>query len=507
MKMQRPDLSKVMSLLRVRALPSGLEVSDQVLRLAYRSGKEWTGVSVVLAPGIMERGEVKDRAALAAALRALRAKVPSLKRKGKKMNVVVSLDSTSVYTQSFVLPKLSGDELKKAIDLNIQMSSPDDLDKSYCGTRVLAEDDAANRIEVSAAFVPRRIVDMLAETLFDEGFIAIRVESRAISLVRIVRSTIISPQDTVRPFIIVDLDNEGIDFLVMRNGEMYFEYPMPWRGVADEKGQIPLAQFDQSLSMGLRQMFNFYRQHWQESVAGILVIAPAFTDETVRVVREAAGGTPVIPITISSPPTEWLVALGAGMHDGGHDNGKGEIDLSGEAAADRYHAEQVIDLLGFWAIITPSALALFVVALALAANFLGGMAAQAAALPSGNPAIATKVLALEASSTAFNGTVALVGAAQADADTNHLILDTLDSLAASSSVMISRITLQDAHSPVFLSGTASTENDIVQFKNLVQENVNFGSVNLPLSGIQPAGSAYSFSMTFPLAPNAFTQAR
>ncbi len=505
--MKRPDFSRLLSLLRVRALPSGLEVSDQVLRLAYRAGKEWTGVSVVLAPGVMERGEVKDRAALASALRALRAKVPALKHKGKKMNVVVSLDSAGVYTQSFTLPKLAGEELKKAIDLNVQMSSPDDIDKSYFGTRVLAEDIANNRLEVSAAFVPRRIVDALAETLFNEGFVALRVESRAISLVRMVRSVVLSSVDMVRPYLIVDLDNEGIDFLVMKNGEMYFEYPMPWRGVADVKGQIPIAQFDSALSMGLRQMFNFYRQHWQESLAGILVIAPAFTDETVRVVRDASGGVPVIPIMLSSPPTEWLVALGAGMHDGGHDNGKGEIDLSGEAAADRYHEERIIDLLGFWSVVMPSALALLIATLALASSFLGGMVSQAAALPVGNPATSQKVIALAASSTVFNNEVALVGAAQANADTSHMILDVLDTIAASSSVMVSRVTLQGQNAPIFLSGTAATETDIVQFKNLVQENRNFGTVNLPLSGIQPAGSAYSFSMTFPLAPNAFRTPR
>jgi hypothetical protein len=84
-----------------------------------------------------------------------------------------------------------------------------------------------------------------------------------------------------------------------------------------------------------------------------------------------------------------------------------------------------------------------------------------------------------------------------------MILDEIANLAAKSSVSIDSLTFQGASAPISLSGVASTEDDIVQFKNLVAADPNFGTVNLPLSGIQPSLSAYSFSMTFPLAANAF----
>jgi hypothetical protein len=117
--------------------------------------------------------------------------------------------------------------------------------------------------------------------------------------------------------------------------------------------------------------------------------------------------------------------------------------------------------------------------------------------------LSAQIIALEASSTAFNQEVQLVLAAQSTHDKSHMIFDEIENLAAKSSVSVNRLTFHDGATPISLSGVASTEDDIVQFKNLVEANPNFGTVNLPLSGIQPSLSAFSFSMTFPLAPNAF----
>ncbi len=66
---------KLLSLLRIRATAAGLEVSDQVLRMARADKKGWRMEAVRLAPGVLEKGRIKDAAAFATALEELRMRI------------------------------------------------------------------------------------------------------------------------------------------------------------------------------------------------------------------------------------------------------------------------------------------------------------------------------------------------------------------------------------------------------------------------------------------------
>ncbi len=490
--------AKLLSFLHVRNDVGGLEISDQALRLTYIEKESWHFVAVALPPGAMERGIVKDAAALSKALAELRAKIPSLKSRAKKMNVVVSLGSASVYTQSFTLPIVEGAQLTKAINLNIQMSSPDDLATSYFGSRVLARDDAAMRFEIATAFIQRKIVDDLLPVLFAAGFVATDVESRAISLARSMRIRALAP-DPSRAYLLLDIDDTGIDFLVIRKGELYFEYATSWTDIADPKGQVTMEHFSEAVVANLRQVSNFYNQHWHDPLAGIVIIAAAFAKEAEAAIV-ASAALPIIPPSFSDGPevrSEWLAAYGAALRDGG----KGEISLSGDVASGTYQREQILAFLDFWRVLVPVTLGILVATLVVAYNFLGGMAAQVIANTAGGNQnqLELQISALDASSTAFNQDVQIALAAEADQDKSHTIFDAIQSAAKASSVTLSRVTFQGPSSPITISGVASTASDIQEFKNLLSSNQKFSSVNLPLSGIQPSGSMYSFSMTFSIA--------
>jgi hypothetical protein len=506
MEIIKKYFGKILSFLRVRTVAGGLEISDQVLRLAYYDGGTWQTAAAILGPGVMERGVVKDAAALSAALLSLRAKIRALKNPKKKMNVVVSLSSASVYTQSFTLPQMGDRELGKAIDLNIQMSSPDDLAKSYFGSEVLARDDEHVRLEIASSFIDRQIVDDIVRLLFAAGFISVFVESRALSLARIMRERAVGI-DLEQSYLLLDIDNAGIDFLVIRKGRLYFEYATPWADIADAKGQVAMEKFTETISANLRQVMNFYHQHWQDVLSGVIVssiMSPAEVQSTVQEVS----ALPVLPLTLSAEqeiPLEWFVAFGAGVRGVKGDINDKEINLAGEGAADAFHKEQAETFLELWQVLVPAALGVLVITLWFAYNFLvmtqGQLAASASPVEQSRQDAAIEML--QASSTAFNNDVQIALAVQSHADVSHRIIDELYTVAASSSVNISSLALQGLSSPVALSGVAATEDDIVEFKNLIEADPNFGPVNLPLSDIQPSLSAYSFSMTFPVAPHAF----
>ncbi|MDR3402407.1 MAG: hypothetical protein P4L99_07905, partial [Chthoniobacter sp.] len=487
----------MLSFLRVRAVAGGLEISDQMLRLVYPDGGSLQMAAVVLGPGVMARGIVKDADALAGALQALRDKIPALKGRTKKMNVVVSLSSASIYTQSFSLPIVEGKELERAIDLNIQMSSPDDLDKSYFSSEILDRNNENLRLEISAAFIDRQLVDGLTRILFSAGFVTLGVESRALALVRTVRERSTSV-DLGGSYLILDLDDTGIDFMVMRKGRLYFEYATPWTDLADAKGEVAMDRFTETVSADLRQVMNFYHQHWQDALAGVLISSTMLEDETEKIAQDISR-LPVMPLTV--PPDlslspEWLVAFGASLRGARADMNDKEINLAGEGVADAFREEQALRFLDLWQVLVPASLGVLLVILAVAYSFFVQAGGSGASLGTSNPGgqQAAQVAALQASSTAFNQRVKLVLAAQAHADMSHRILDELDNLAGQSSVSISRISFRGPDSPISLSGVASTEDDIVQFKSLVEADRNFGTADLPLSGIQPSVSAFSFSM-------------
>ncbi len=505
MKAYKIYFEKILSFLRVRMVTGGLEISDQVIRLAYFDGKKWQTAAVVLGPGVMEKGAIKDGDAVTAALRALRAKVPLLKNKNKKMNVVVSLSSANIYTQSFTLPMLEGSELDKAIDLNLQMASPDDLVKSYYAARILGRDETNARLEIAAAFIEKQVVDDLTQRLFGEGFLAIGVESRALSLVRMAREKA-AGIDFNKSYILLDVDSTGIDFLVMRKGQLYFEYATTWADIADNKGQVTMEKFRESVATNLRQVMNFYNQHWPDPLGGIIVSSVVFKEEAEGVIKENTD----VPIMQLAPtlgqamPPEWFVALGASMRSFRVEVNGNEINLSGEGAMDAFREEQVVHFLDLWQILVPAMLAVFVLTLVLADNFLVTTQSQLVKNSlAGQGQQNAQMDALQASSTAFNQLLQVVFAAESHKDVSHTVLQEIEKLTGENSVSISRVTFTNPSSPISLSGVASSEANIAALKSAIEADPNFGTANLPLSQIQASLNQYSFSMTFPLATNAF----
>ncbi|HUC01497.1 MAG TPA: hypothetical protein VMA75_01170 [Candidatus Paceibacterota bacterium] len=496
------QFQKILSFLRIRPRVGGLEVSDQVLRLAYSGKKGWQMEAVRIAPGVMERGKIKDAAAFAAALHELKAKIPSIAGKGKKANVVVALSSVNIYTQAFTLPAMEGKDLEKAIDLNVQMASPLDVSKAYFGWQVIGRDEVSVRTEVAAAFVEKTVVDEMTQALYASGFITVGVESRAFALVHTLREKG-TGVDMSRSYVLVDVDNSGIDFLIVRKGKLYFEYANQWADLADEKGQIPVEKFKDTLKATMRQVLNFYSQHWPEPLAGAILSAVAFREQAEEAIKESAGLS-VIPLTLApgGPPSpEWFVAFGCGLWDVSARAKAHEINLSGEGAMDTFHEEHILNFLVLWRVLIPVFLACLILILALANSFLGETKAniESSSAFTAPETEAAELSALEASSTAFNQSVAVAASAEAKLNDNYKMIADINGLAAANDVSISHISFQAANTPILVAGSAQSETQIAAFQNAVQADPHFGTVTLPLLNIQPSNGGYTFSMTFPLS--------
>jgi hypothetical protein len=498
------SFQKILSFLRLRSIAGGLEVSDQVLRLVYYNGKAWQMAAIRLAPGVMEKGVVKNIEAFIASLRELKTKIPVGRDRNKKMNVVMSLSSVNIYSQIFTLPILEGDELEKAIDLNVQMLSPVDSSEAYSGWQLMGRDEVNYRLEISAAFVNKKIVDDMVQLLFTAGFLTVGVESRALALVRILREKG-AGVDIDKSYLLLNIDNSGIDFLVVRKGHLYFEYTNQWADIADEKGQIPVDKFEETMAASFRQVTNFYTQHWPEPLSAVILSATAFADLAEKAIQSA--GVPIIRLSLfmgQSISSEWLVALGCSLRElkgGLHSK---EINLSGEGAMDTFRREQLLHFLNFWRVFVPIVLVLLIGLYVAADNFLVFTASSIESQPGftqGGGSLQQVVL-LEASSTQFNNFVALLQNVQGLELPKNPLISTLNNMAIASNIVLNHVSLQTQGGPVLAAGTAQSESDILAFKNSIEADHQFGAVSLPLSGVQFNNQVYSFSMTFPFSPSA-----
>ncbi|HEY5220969.1 MAG TPA: hypothetical protein VIJ29_02355 [Candidatus Paceibacterota bacterium] len=504
MQLIKSYFQKLLSILRIRSTAGGLEVSDQVLRFVYDEGGKWKTEAVRLAPGVLEKGKILDAAAFGAALKELRSKVPSGRKKDKKMNVIVSLSSVNMYSQVFTLPLMAeGDDLDKAIGLNVQMVSPADVAHMYYGWQLLGHDESGLRLEIVAAFADKGIVDEMVQALYAGGFVTVGVESRALALVRYIREKTTEMQ-AGKSYLLLDIDNSGIDFLIVRKGHLYFEYANQWGDIADEKGQISVKKFEDVLAASLRQVVNFYGQRWPDPLAGVVISAVAFEKEAAEAVA-ASIPLPVVPLampagTEASP--EWFVALGCALRGINANMRDKEINLSGDGALDTFHEERLVNFMNLWRVLVPTVLGFLVIVLILADSFLNtirsGIEAESAFTQAG--AEASQVGALEASSTVFNQSVALAANAEGQISNNYLLIADINTIASANSININQISFQSAGTPILVSGLAPTTSDIASFKNAIQNDPHFGTVTLPLLNIQQntGGSGYTFSMTFPL---------
>jgi hypothetical protein len=494
-------MGKLLQFLHIRPVQGGLEITDQLLRLAYFDGTVWQFRAVRIEPGVSEGGKIKDEFAFAAALAALRSQIPELANKENTMNVIISLGAASIYNQIFNLPLITGGNFETAVKLNLQMSSSVIAAEAYSGWEVISRSETTGRVEVLGAFADRAIVDAMTGALFSAGFVVTAVESKALAIARMMREYG-SGLDPEKSYLVAIIDDSGLDFIIVRRGRLCFEYMDPWRDIADKKGEITLDRFNHAFALDLRQVVNFYRQHWTEPLAAIGLSGDTFVVEARAVIEatepmlvflleDALGGT---------VPNAWIVALGSGLRGAVTGNKDREITFLGTGAKRLFENSRILNFLSFWRVAVPVVLAVLLGVFVIADIFLqtteNNDATYSASIISVGAGTNKEMADLVSLANAFNNSVAMISSTEASSNSRYAIINVISSAAAASNITITRITLQSDSEPILVAGQATSEDSILAFKSAIEQTPNFGAVNLPLAGIQGSGSSFSFSMTF-----------
>jgi len=489
---------KLLAVLHIRAATAGLEVGDRVIRLVHYDGKEWQMNAVRLEAGVMESGRIMDRPALVAALTSLKTSMGA-KEKNKKTNVSVVLSSVAMYTQVFGLPAVQGQNFDDAVQLNLQMASPLEAKDSHSGWQVVGKDERLARTDVLSAFVDRTVVDEMVDALFEAGFLAMALEPKSLALTRVLRMKG-AGVDSAQSYLVIDIDNNGTDFLIVRNGALHFEYTTQWKDLMDDKGEISTDRFATALAASLRQVLNFYDQHWKEPIAAIILSAVALKEEAEKILAERSP-VPVVSLTlVMGQPisSEWLVALGGSLRGNEFSAKEREINLLGEDSKDRFREEQLIRFMRFWSAIVPSALAVLVLTYVGADIFLSRTRTTIESLSSLTPPTGqmAEIGMLQAQATTFNQEVAMLHAVESMQAPTYPVLAAVADAAAANGVTVNHLTFSSFTAPIQLNGQAVAEDHVVNFKAALANDPRITNVNLPLTAVQTQGNTVNFSMSF-----------
>ncbi|HVN26347.1 MAG TPA: PilN domain-containing protein [Candidatus Paceibacterota bacterium] len=493
--------STLLSLLRVQLSSAGLEVSDTSLRIAAFDGRGWKTFAVKLAPGIIEKGKIKDRAAFIAAVAELKKQMDP-RHPGRRVNVAVCFGSLDVYTQVLQLPIVPEKNMEEAVMLNLRMASPIDVRDAYYSWQVVGRNENTMQLEILAAFVDRKTVDEATDALFEAGFIATSVESRGLALTRLVREKA-AGVDVPKSYLFVDIDDFGIDFLIIRNGGLYFEYQNSWKDVMGEKGEITEQAFVDLFAASFRQVLNFYNQHWPEPLGAVILSAAAFQEAAEKVLA-ANAPFPAIRLTLvmgQPVSSEWLVVLGSGLRDQTSKT-RQEINLLGAESLGRFFEERIIHFLQFWRLVVPVALGILLATFIATDVLLGNMITDSRM--ASNSIVSEEqrrqISSLEASAQSFNTAIGTLAAIERSVIPQGPLLQKLNAIAMTSNVTITSISYQGQGSSISIGGFASSEDGVTEFQEHMTNEPLFTDVNLPLTGIQTQGTQVSFTMTFSYSP-------
>jgi type IV pilus assembly protein PilM len=208
----------------------GLDLSDlslKILKLKKKGGifsLASFGESPI-PPGLIERGEIKDEKPL---IKILKESIKKIKgEKLKTRYVVLSLPEEKTFLQVIQMPKMSEEELKKAVLYEAENYIPLPIKEVYFDSQIVPPVvDKLDHLDVLIAALPKKIAAPYISLMKKTGLIikALEIESSAVS-----RALIKNGMSPV-PVLLMDLGATRTSFIVFSGFALRFTTSLPISG-------------------------------------------------------------------------------------------------------------------------------------------------------------------------------------------------------------------------------------------------------------------------------------
>lgn len=491
------NIEKIIKVVSQLQTAGGLVLSDSSFKYLKLDAGRPKQVSLRLPPGLVEDGRIKNRSAVAAALRQLKNNIEPSRR--KKTAVVVSLENSLVYSQIFTLPYLEGKALKEAALLNLQIISPLDIKRSYYGYEIVDQAMIDGRqLEFLGAFIPSEVVDEWTDVLREVGFTVAAIEFQALGLVR--ELVHLAKLDPRQPYVALAVSSEGVDFIVIKNNHLYFDYFYSWKFIQGENRQIAWDDFIQMIIREMEKVLHFTASRFGAEVNQVYLITQGLSEEIKQALRAGLPKIRVEELIVNSHRLSpgWIEALGAARRGQVPRSRDNYISLSAISVLEEYYQNQTLNMLALWRNIFTITFAFFILVFGVSDLFLRQIDMD---LREKNQITLTSPEAAEFETIKeraeeFNKLVRLVGEAKRSEKQISPLLAAFKDQSAKNGITLTRITIQSLDQTAVLNGLAPSQAAIVKFKNELSSLPQISEVNLPLASLVPAEDGwFSFSMS------------
>ena len=255
----------------------GLDISDLSLKIAYlkRQGKGFqlhAFGEFPIAPGVVERGEVKEGNVLA---QTIREAVKSFGTKLPTKQVVASLPEEQAFLQLMQLPRMKREELEHAVRFEAENYVPHAIEKVYLDFQVVRPFHShIDHTDVLLAALPRTMVDPYLEALEHSGLTvkALEIESLSISRVLVLEET--APM----PLLLVDFGATRTSFVVFSGYSLRFTASIPVSSSQLTKSIAKTLKVTEEKAEELKISFGLQRQDDARGKAVFETLIPILSD-------------------------------------------------------------------------------------------------------------------------------------------------------------------------------------------------------------------------------------
>lgn len=473
----------------------GLEISDSAIRFVDLA-KGGRRAALNLSPGIVVGGEVKNRGALVAALKNLRRELGL--PENKKVNIVATATSQNIYTQIFNIPPGIKDlNFQEAIQLNLEMISPFDIKTAYYDSQPLKE-AASGQASFLGAFANAALIDQFIFALEEANFNAVAFEFPAFSLSRLIKH--LSEVDFFGSHILADVSSEGLNFLILVKGDLYFSRFLPWKEVQSVRPGIALEDAADVAVREIKRLISFYNNRINGPLDTVVLVLPKPLPVLEKAIKDNFPSLklqlPVLDVFPDLGPA-WFSALGAalrGLIPRAQDN---FISLMAVGTEQNYFQSRILHFISVWRNVGAVTLS-FLAVLFLIVNVVLAQAERSAEKELvGNlskPDV-QEVDQLQKQALEFNRLVAIANSVFAKTAPTSPLLSRLNVLAGQV-VSLERVYLETDRK-VTVNGRTTSENEAINFKNRLLKEKSFDKVTLPLSSFQAGpNNSVLFSVNF-----------
>lgn len=270
---------------------AGIEVADGFLRLILlgrnyeKKGQVYIREisEVPLDPGVILSGDLKDRKKFTEALKKLLAESQQ-KASAKISYAVVSIPHLSLYSKVFSFPKgVAPSRMNEAMKVNVSFNLPVKPEDVYIDWEEMHSPD---KNELMLASAPKSLINEFQTAFAEAGITPIAIESRILSLIRILNI------ESAKPTLLVIKEKTYTGFVILQNDAIRFS----------KFNSREMAQGD--IDVEIKKISNFYETE-HEQIAKIVSFAEA------EVPKKFANHPKIVEAGKNAG--KWLPALGAAM--------------------------------------------------------------------------------------------------------------------------------------------------------------------------------------------------